>query len=212
MSPSQYDIDAIAYSIAEWADSVFPDRTDASMFLKLYSEIGEMIEGDGGVDGEEFADVMILMLDYAVRKKINPSKAIKAKMTINRNREWKKNSVGAYSHVEEPLRVQHDAGNRSSDAPAVGKALAHDRNNPNPNPCRTHGECFTTGPHDCPYRSCDVLPSTDGGPRVACTRPVRVVSGGHPDTHEARYGGYDSTGISSVNAYPLAADSEGGEP
>lgn len=93
------DINHLAVDIFEWADSVFPNRTDASMFLKLYKEVGEMI--DAGDDcGDEFADVMILMLDYAKRKGVNPSVAIQRKLAINRGRTWEVTPLGVMQHVD----------------------------------------------------------------------------------------------------------------
>ncbi len=82
-----------------WAQETFPNRTDSSMFLKLYSEIGEMIDSDG--DRLEIADVLIMVLDYAKRKRVDIAGAVRDKLTINRERTWKKDSNGVMSHVKE---------------------------------------------------------------------------------------------------------------
>jgi NTP pyrophosphatase (non-canonical NTP hydrolase) len=91
-------INSLAREIREWADATFPNRTDQSMFLKLYGEIAELIEGK---DPEtEVADVLILVLDYAARKGINPSTAVQNKMNINRGRAWVRNDLGVWQHVK----------------------------------------------------------------------------------------------------------------
>lgn len=93
------DIDHIAFDIYLWAGEVFPDRTDGAMALKLYQEIGEMIESDG--DPLEVADVLIMIFDYAKRKGIQLEPAIREKMKINRQRTWKINeTTGTMSHVK----------------------------------------------------------------------------------------------------------------
>lgn len=94
------DIDGLAKEIREWADSVFPDRTDASMWLKIYSEAAETIRSNG--DPLEVADLFILLLDYANRKGINLTAAITAKMDINRRRQWQIDKMGTMSHVKIP--------------------------------------------------------------------------------------------------------------
>lgn len=90
------DINHLAVDVFEWAEATFPDRTDASMFLKLYKELGELIDSPSD---DEFADVMILMLDFAKRKKINPSMAIQRKLAINKTRQWELTGLGVYQHV-----------------------------------------------------------------------------------------------------------------
>ena len=98
------DMNHLALEIHEWANEVHPERTDASMFFKLYGEIAELIEsGDDCAD--EIADVLIMLLDYAKRKGVNPSAAVQNKMNVNRLRQWRINQLGVMSHVhEEPLR------------------------------------------------------------------------------------------------------------
>lgn len=95
-------LDALQDRIWGWAERTFPDRTDASMFLKLYGEIAELI--DAGDDQEkaakEIGDIMILILDYAARKGIRPGKATLDKLEVNLTRKWVKTSVGHYRHVK----------------------------------------------------------------------------------------------------------------
>lgn len=82
----QANIDGLASEVFEWAEATFPGRTDATMALKLYKEIGEMIESGG--DPLEVADVFILVLDYAARKGVHLGTAIPEKLEINKNRQW----------------------------------------------------------------------------------------------------------------------------
>lgn len=90
-------IDELASEVTNQADRLFPKRTDASMFLKLYGEIAEMIESKGEAD--EVADVLIMVLDYAARRGIPIEAAIRAKMLVNEKRTWKINELGVAQHV-----------------------------------------------------------------------------------------------------------------
>ena len=89
-------IDNIAYEVQTQADRLFPNRTDTSMFLKLYGELGELVESGSH---DEFADVMILILDYGSRHMIDIEGAIRRKMVINESRQWKTNVLGVNQHV-----------------------------------------------------------------------------------------------------------------
>lgn len=93
-----FDIDVLAEEVMKWADQAFPNRTDASMFLKMYEEIGEVIRSGG--DRLEVADLFILILDYAKRKNAVLRDAIGEKLEINRNRDWKLNADGTMSHKD----------------------------------------------------------------------------------------------------------------
>jgi hypothetical protein len=55
------------------------------MFKKLFSEIGELVES--GTE-DEWADVMIMLLDFGSRKKWALESAIRKKMMVNQNRKW----------------------------------------------------------------------------------------------------------------------------
>jgi hypothetical protein len=92
-------IGQLTEEVFNWAEEAFPNRTDPSMFLKMYSEIGEMIDSDG--DRLEVADVFILMLDYAKRKKVDITAAVRAKLEINRARDWAVDNNGVMSHVKD---------------------------------------------------------------------------------------------------------------
>lgn len=90
------EISDLARKVSEQADRLFPKRTDSSMFLKMFSEIGEMV--DNPDDPMEVADVFIMLLDYAHRKNINIQQAVEYKMAINDNRQWTVNQMGVMSH------------------------------------------------------------------------------------------------------------------
>lgn len=92
------DISRLAYTVWQWADSAFPERTDASMFLKMYGEIGELVESPDSDD--ELADIFIMLLDYGVRKNINIEDAVLKKLDINRNREWHRTASGVMRHIK----------------------------------------------------------------------------------------------------------------
>lgn len=80
------NIDDLAEWIKRWADEQFPNRTDSSMWLKVYEEVAETIRSGG--EPWEVADLFILLLDYAKRKNINIQEAIEAKMAVNKRRTW----------------------------------------------------------------------------------------------------------------------------
>lgn len=95
------DINHLAIDIKEWADEVFPARTDQSMFLKMFKEIGELVDAEDVEEQEsEVADMLIMLLDYARRKGINPSIAIQKKMRINKTRTWRITPIGVMQHVK----------------------------------------------------------------------------------------------------------------
>jgi len=97
------DVGRLALEVYCWADATFPHRTDSSMFLKMYSEIAELIRSDG--EPLELADLFILLMDYAVRKDIDITDAVRRKLEINRQRTWKVGADGTMSH--EPQGVNH---------------------------------------------------------------------------------------------------------
>jgi len=91
-------IQSLALQVHSTADRLFPERTDESMYLKLYSETAEVIESNGEPD--EIADVFILWLDYAVRKNVDIEAAVKRKLGILQERAWTKSAIGVYKHVK----------------------------------------------------------------------------------------------------------------
>ena len=101
------DIDLIAADITNWADQAFPARTDTSMFLKLYSEIAEMIDADDANTGDEIADVLIMVLDYAKRRNIQIADVIQKKMEPE-HRDAANSFVAALCSYYEDLGKEED--------------------------------------------------------------------------------------------------------
>ena len=94
-------IDTFATHVRKQADRLFPGRTDSSMFLKMYSELGELAAAKTFNErSAEFADVMIMLLDYADVHGIFIEEEIVKKMAINENRKWTSNALGVFQHVE----------------------------------------------------------------------------------------------------------------
>jgi hypothetical protein len=91
-------LNAWASAVKLLADGLFPDRTDTSMYLKLYEETAEVIRSGGAPD--EVADIFILWLDYAARKGIDLEGAIWDKLTVLNLRRWRIDENGVYHHVK----------------------------------------------------------------------------------------------------------------
>jgi hypothetical protein len=90
-------IDNLAMDIENQANVLFPNRTDATMFMKLFSEVGELAEN---LTAGELADVLIMLLDFGSRKGWAIELAIREKMAVNACRKWQSNSLGVFKHVE----------------------------------------------------------------------------------------------------------------
>lgn len=84
--------------VTDWANVTFPLRTDGSMALKLYEEIGEMLKSGGSAD--EVADVFIMLLDYAKRHHVDIARAVSNKIAINYERKWVISDSGVGQHVK----------------------------------------------------------------------------------------------------------------
>lgn len=78
--------------IVDWADGVYPGRTPSSAFMKLFSELGELIDNPN--DPLEYADIFIIMLDLAHMHNVDIEKAIIDKIAINQTRGWKISDLG----------------------------------------------------------------------------------------------------------------------
>jgi len=89
--------------IASWADEVFPARTAQRALTKLMlEEIPELLIG-GHCEPQEFADVIILVLDIAHLQGIDIGRAVREKMEVNRSRVWRINEeTGLMNHVKTP--------------------------------------------------------------------------------------------------------------
>lgn len=77
-------------NIVAWANSVFPDRSPKDVLLKLSEEYGELIKNP--IDPHEYADIIILLLDFAAFNGIDEKRldmAIDEKLEINKRRTWR---------------------------------------------------------------------------------------------------------------------------
>ena len=92
-------IQHLALQVKVIADRLFPDRTDASLYLKLYEETAEVIASGGNSD--EVADIFILWMDYAVRKGIDIEAAVQRKLAIIQERKWRIDANGVAQHVRD---------------------------------------------------------------------------------------------------------------
>lgn len=94
-------INLLASLVRQQADRLFPKRTDSSMFLKMYGELGELISAKTPEQkAGEFADVMIMLLDYADKNGIDVQQSVETKMGINERRTWVVNDLGVFQHVQ----------------------------------------------------------------------------------------------------------------
>ena len=83
--------------IAEWADTLWPNRKAMTALTKMQmEEIPELIMG--GLEPGELADVGILLFDIAHLTGIDLVSAIREKMVINRARSWVTNPETGLSH------------------------------------------------------------------------------------------------------------------
>lgn len=95
-------IDTLASQIEQQANCLFPNRTDTSMFLKIYHETSELIDANTPAKkADELADLLIMLLDYGSRQGIQIEQAILKKMAINDARKWTTNEHGVNQHVEQ---------------------------------------------------------------------------------------------------------------
>lgn len=79
-------LSTIQREISGWADANFPGRDAMSVYNKLGQELEEWSKAPD--DASEFADVMILVLDWAYLKGVNMQEAINKKMGVNLKRQW----------------------------------------------------------------------------------------------------------------------------
>lgn len=94
-------IDSLAVDVMSQANRLFPQRTQQSMFLKMYSELGELAEATTFEQvSEEGADILIMVLDYLKVQGVDIGKAVRAKMAINEARKWERTNLGAFRHVK----------------------------------------------------------------------------------------------------------------
>jgi len=95
-------IDSLAELVKSVADRLFPDRTDASMYLKTYEEMAEVIASNGTPKHPgEVADLFILTLDYAKRHGIDIEHEVRKKLAVLGERAWTMTPAGTYKHIGE---------------------------------------------------------------------------------------------------------------
>lgn len=84
----------------EWAEQTFPVATVDSIVEHLRREVAELV--DDPTDPAEIADVLSLTFHLAYVAGVDPTKALAAKLEINKAREWgKPDAAGVVEHVRE---------------------------------------------------------------------------------------------------------------
>ena len=92
-----------------WTSKTFPKGTSKGALLHAHREIDEVIQD---IDNKaphdqktaEYADVMFCLVDSAHREGISIEDIVNAgweKLKKNRQRMWKDNGDGSYSHIKE---------------------------------------------------------------------------------------------------------------
>jgi NTP pyrophosphatase (non-canonical NTP hydrolase) len=101
--PEQVNWDSIKSAqteITQWADKQFPKRTRQGVFIKLLEEIAELAANPRS--STEYADLLVLIFDYASMHNIDIPNALSVKMKINQNRKWQwDESTGLAHHIED---------------------------------------------------------------------------------------------------------------
>lgn len=92
------EVGALQQAVWEQGNQLFPDRKPQQAFVKLYSELGEVI--DNPHDGSEWADVFIMLFDLSKMYDIDVGHVVREKMEINSRRKWKLNQSGIFQHVK----------------------------------------------------------------------------------------------------------------
>jgi NTP pyrophosphatase (non-canonical NTP hydrolase) len=91
-----------------WSHETFPKGTAHGAMLHAAREVNEVIQeidkGPATYDmAKEYADVIFCVLDSARRNNISLAEIINAgddKLQINKERKWKDNGDGSYSHIK----------------------------------------------------------------------------------------------------------------
>jgi len=98
--PTDCTLKAFQVGITAWADRMFPDRTADEILRKMLIEVEELIEDR--VTPDEYADVVILVLDLASQYGIDIERAVLDKMAVNEHRQWRRDpATGTMQHMEE---------------------------------------------------------------------------------------------------------------
>lgn len=89
----------LCQEVASWGDRMFPDSTTVSVGLHLKKEIKELLEADNPDDEAlELADVLMLIIHYAHKRRIDILLNCWNKFEIVKRREWVLQSDGTHEH------------------------------------------------------------------------------------------------------------------
>lgn len=94
--------DTLAFQkeVTAWASATFPGQTPKSKADHLLDEAGEL--NDDPSDGEEMADILILLLNLAEMHRLDLFAEAEKKMKKNRARTWgKPDARGVVRHTAE---------------------------------------------------------------------------------------------------------------
>ena len=100
-----YSVSDAVYGLVEevgmWADKTFPESTPESMIEHIKREVKELEEADGKKElGEEMADIVLILMHLAHRKKIHLYGEIMGKFKVCKERTWgKPDAQGVRRHV-----------------------------------------------------------------------------------------------------------------
>lgn len=100
--PARRNVDPfqeLQLDIADWADGVLPNRTPQTALLKMFEEVGELVRNPASPG--EYADILIMLIDLARMHGVDLLEAARAKMKVNRSREWMTTSMGTLQHLED---------------------------------------------------------------------------------------------------------------
>lgn len=104
-------ISDLQQEIAEWADSVYPHRTNESILKKLDEEVAELRSAT--LDPHEYADLIILILDLGRMNGIDIGRAVREKIEINNGRQWAIDpDTGVMSHTNREFTHMEEAYNQ----------------------------------------------------------------------------------------------------
>lgn len=99
---------------SEWAFGTFKPSSAEGVMAHLLEEWGEWMADP--TDGEEAADVMMLMHHWFLLKGIDIRQELIRKLAINRARVWgKRQENGVVKHLEPPAYREDGAGSAQSD-------------------------------------------------------------------------------------------------
>lgn len=102
------NIEQLTDRITNWADKVFPQRTQQSALLKMYEEIGELVKNPKSPD--EYADICIMLFDLARMNGVNVAQAIEHKMYVNEHRTWRETEAGTMQHLSDNEVFAYECG------------------------------------------------------------------------------------------------------